>query len=187
MPQLEVTHAPAPGYPGLLADISPRTVRSAVCQSTGPLPFGVAVKAGTADDTFAALSGEGDLVAGILVRSHSFVSHDGGPVKKGDVAGLLTLGAIWVLVEAPVTPADMVHVRHTASGENTQVGAFRGNADGDTASAVLGARFLGSAGAGGLVQVEFSALMNRSLTLAAGGLGNDIDALDTRVTALENA
>lgn len=64
-------------------------------------------------------------------------------------------GSIYVPVENAVTPADVPAFRITASGANTQLGAFRTGTDSGNAVALTGiARFRSAAGAGELAELS---------------------------------
>jgi hypothetical protein len=72
---------------------------------------------------------------------------------RSDVS-ICTRGSLGAYVEVAVTPDDKVFWRHTASGGNTVLGAFRNDSDGGTAIEAKGLRFNTSASAGGAAELE---------------------------------
>lgn len=171
MPQTEVIAEPTEAsIAGLVADISPRTIRSGVSEISAAQPFGIFVKRGTTDSRFALLSSASDKTIGVLAHSYAIntlgIAGAAEPIKQKDVANVLTRGCVYVPVEEAVTPADPVYARF-ANGvaDNTKVqrGAVRKTSDSNTAFLVRGARFLSSAAAGALAIVEFDAAVESAV------------------------
>lgn len=67
---------------------------------------------------------------------------------------VLRRGRVYVQVEDAVVAGGEVFARFAASGANTQLGAFRSDADGGTAKAVAGFRFKDGAAAGEIVILD---------------------------------
>lgn len=65
-------------------------------------------------------------------------------------------GRIWVMAEGAVTRWKAPFVRYAAGAGGTELGSFRGDADGATAAECPWALFITDASAGGLVLVEIS-------------------------------
>jgi hypothetical protein len=99
---------------------------------------------------------------GILVHSHAVEQSQvtagaaGLPVNK--TGGVLRRGRIWVVTETAITDITVgVFYRHTTSGALPEaLGRFRVDADTADATQVTAARWLGTASAGGLVQLEIN-------------------------------
>lgn len=125
-----------------------------------PMPAGIAVTRGTADNECRNMVDASSVVIGVTMFDHSYsqpltIGATGEALFPPDsVIGILRDGEIWVRVEEAVTPASDVYVRHTASGANTQIGAFRATTDSSTAVALTSARFKSSASAGGLARLS---------------------------------
>jgi hypothetical protein len=160
---------PAGAFAGMLADLGHRYVRSALNEAGEAVEFGIAVKRGSADDSFTRLEALTDEIAGILVHQHAVDQRNLDPdnaegVPEDAHADLLVEGVINVKVEQAVTPDDDVYVRFDDDGDDDAVvGAFRTDGDGNTARRVYGARYLTSADAGGIAQVQFSALTDAAM------------------------
>lgn len=134
-PQTSVGVMPI-GVEGDLADewtVMNGAVDSATSEeTTAEIPFGVAVKAGTAASSMKLLTAITETVNGVLVYEPDFAK----PSQLGDTgikpkvtARLLRFGRILVIPEDTVTEASGVFVRAVATtGE--RAGAFRGTADG---------------------------------------------------------
>lgn len=153
-------------YAGLLGEEGyPNSIRTALNEVTAGLPFGIAVKKGTADDGVINLSAGTDKVWGITVHRHSvntigsaaWGATVGSPLN--DRLDILCAGTVWVKVEEAVTPASPVFVRFASGAGGTILGSFRASADTTTALALKGARYLTSASGGGYAMVEFNALV----------------------------
>ena len=121
-----------------------------------PMAPGIALEQGPGDR-------DGRLpVSGGTFRGVTLLSHANGDSElSGDdlfeprsLVPVLRQGEVWVKVEENVTPASVPHYRHTASGANTQRGAFRASTDGGKATSLAGkAEFRSSASAGGLARL----------------------------------
>jgi hypothetical protein len=157
MPQTSVTD-PAVGFAGQLADSSDNTVDSFVSEeSSAEIPFGVMVKRGTGDHQAKLLAAQADVPVGIVVHSHVYAKDTelgSTGLKPETTLSVLTKGRVWVTVEEAVTPASTVRYRAIATG-NEVPGEWRDTADAsDTVACLEFARYLTTAGAGGLALLE---------------------------------
>lgn len=163
MPQLTYPDRMVVAFPGMKADLAEDYCRSYVnAEASAEMPFGICVAQGTAYNQAILPVDANSILAGVIVHSHDYV-----PTLELGTTGLkpktslsiMIQGTIYVLVEEAVAVNDTAYVRHTASGGNTQKGAWRKSADTATAIIVRGARFLTAASSGGLavVQVDFNA------------------------------
>ena len=133
--QTTYTNNPVVGYPGMIGDTEFKTVLSRII-TIATAAFGLAVGRGAADGT-ARVGGTG--YEGITVADKA---EPDAIYAIGDVAGVMTKGAIWVTAFNAVTPADPV----TFTAATGVIGA-------GLAATIPGARFLNTAGAAALVQV----------------------------------
>lgn len=81
------------------------------------------------------------------------------PYYQGEVAPTLTQGRIYVAAEDVVTSNSPVYMRVTASGANTQLGAFRSDADGGNAVLIPATQAIwreGNGTAGALAVLELN-------------------------------
>ncbi len=70
---------------------------------------------------------------------------------------MLRKGRVWVVTETDVTRGMQAYCRHTSDGgSNTSLGTWRGDWSAGTAAAALGCKFMTTAAAGALVQLEVS-------------------------------
>lgn len=157
MAQLSYTTNMAPAFAGMKVDIGQDYVRSMVnAEATAELPFGIAVVQGTGDDACILPVDAASKYVGVVLHSHHYdPTYDMGVVglKPKVTVNILVWGQCYVTVEEAVTVGDRVFVRHTP-GTGTQRGAFRRSADAATTIEIRGARYLTSAAAGGVAQVE---------------------------------
>lgn len=171
MPQLSYPIAPPIGFAGMLADGTLlKDCESAFNQeASAELPFGIMVKRGTVDQAVKLMTANTETPWGITVHSLTYElgtfagtvpAGTGGIVPK-DPVSVLTRGRIFVAVEEAVTPASVVYVRVSGTG---QAGAFRASAAGSSGVETLllkGARYCASqATIGGLVKLEFDLMAN---------------------------
>lgn len=99
------------------------------------------------------------LLLGIALHTHAIENVLTGAetgYTAGSAVSVLRKGRVYVSVENAVVQNGAVYARHTASGVNTQLGAFRSDADTANASLVPGARFVKAAAAGGITIVEIN-------------------------------
>lgn len=140
MPAYQTTYPinGAVGYPGMIADTEFTTVfsRQIVVAAAG---FGLVVGRGTADGT-AQINGTG--YEGITIADKAQLNAAGTGYAIGDTAGVMAKGAVWVIASTAVTPTTPV----TYTAATGVIGA-------GLAATITGARFLGTAGIGVLVQV----------------------------------
>lgn len=132
--------------------------------NVGDMPAGIAVKLkseGKADLTAAA----SDVLAGITLNTTARDPGNGGStltgdnaIRAGNMMNVREFGAVFVLPEQTVTPADPVFVRFTSDGgSNIQVGKFRKDSDAGRARLVRGARWLTGGGAAAPCMLHFDA------------------------------
>jgi hypothetical protein len=97
---------------------------------------------------------------GIALYDHSMVPNvvpsqdQTAEYHDADTVSVMRKGAIWVETEDACSAGGDVYVRVAASGANTQLGAFRSDADSANAVAVTGARWGKDSSAAGLNVVE---------------------------------
>jgi len=117
--------------------------------------FGLAVVQGTNDNDAKVPAGAGGKFRGVTVRNLNVNNNDAnvGEYLQDTFVTLRNFGTIIVKTEVAVVKDEPVFFRHTASGGNTVIGAFRNDADTATADVITGARFNASAGAGELVEI----------------------------------
>lgn len=137
MPAYQTTYtaAPASGYAGMIADTTDNTILSRII-TTGSVAYGLAVGRGATDGT-ARIGGAG--YEGITVADKAQLD---ATYVVGAAAGVMTKGTIWVTASTAVVPGDPV----TFTAATGVIGA-------GLATTIAGARFLGTAAIGALVQV----------------------------------
>lgn len=121
------------------------------------IPFGVAVaRSGNSDIERVLPTSGSDEIIGVALNTffqdNRSLSNDDG-IKDDDYFTEMYEGVIWVKPEVAVQPGEPVFVRHTANGGNTQLGAFRNDADTSNAVQIRG-RWRSSALAGELAKLE---------------------------------
>lgn len=176
MPQTTVLLNAVASFPGVLGDIGLDQQKASYFSQEAALQvqFGTAVMQGAQDQGANILTAGNVLnIIGVAVYSASFQRG----IELGTVAdangklgllpntqfNVLKRGRIWVLCEEAVTPASLVRVRCTNAGNGA--GTFRTTSAGGGLSMVLtGARYLDTAGIGGLSRVEFDVLQRRTWT-----------------------
>lgn len=163
MPQTSVGATMTIGFEGDLADLW--TVENGAVdpvtseETTAEIPFGVAIKKGTASDSAKLLTAITETVDGIAVREDDFSKPD----QLGDTGirpkvtfRVIRFGRIRVAPEDAVTEASGVHVRAVATGSE-RAGAFRGTADGtDTIDISAFAKWRSAASGGSLAVLEIN-------------------------------
>lgn len=149
------------GYNGSTAEadanLSLAVIQAATAQQ--PIPFGLAVVkrtgAGTTDRSCMLPSAAGQILLGIAERQTQLTN----PVAPDDKIAPLSImsvghqGTWYVKVEVDVDAEDPAFFRHTASGSNTLLGAWRNDADTATADAATGCKFKTSALAGNIAEL----------------------------------
>lgn len=148
------------GFAGQEADNSPKDGVSARNSQGAAIPFGVALVKGTNDDDAKLPTGASvtaDFI-GIARHTHAYMNYDLAGTSGIPANGVLTVakkGRYLVAVEAAVTKGALAFFRIAANGGNTQLGAWRGDAD--TASAVSsGFRFGSSTTGAGLAVLDLN-------------------------------
>jgi hypothetical protein len=133
--QTTYTNAPVSGYAGMIADATDNTILSKRI-TNGAVGFGLAVSR-SATDGASRLGGT--IYDGITVADKA---DQDAAYAIDEIAGVMTKGTIWVIASTAVTPADPP----TFTLATGVIGA-------GLVTAIPGARFLGSAAIGGLVQL----------------------------------
>jgi hypothetical protein len=134
MSQTSVTTAPKVGQPGTAADeytaLNGQIASATSEEASAEIPFGVMVKAGTADYGVLKMTATTNKLAGITFRTHDFADLELGDtgLKPGATFGVARKGRYFVKIEENVTPASDVRVRAVAGGAEV-AGAFRATAD----------------------------------------------------------
>lgn len=172
-PQTTVLATPDIGVPGQIADLNGAadaiTFSKTNKEASASMPFGIMVKQGTLDDDVLLLTAAANKLAGIVLFDHDFHRDSeltSAGLKPGTTFGVGWQGPFLVTVEDAVTPASGVHIRHTTGVGGTQPGAFRGTAEAThTLDASAFARFLSSAGVGGVAELWID-LSNAALATA---------------------
>lgn len=96
-------------------------------EASAEIPFGVAVRRGTADDGMLLMSANTQKPCGILICDGPFAKDNelGDTGLKPKVVGdVVVRGRVYVWAESAMNVGDAVHVRVTANGGNTQTGTF---------------------------------------------------------------
>lgn len=163
--QLDYSHSPAKGFPGMLADSGPRQVTSKVNPAVA-IPFGTAVAKGTDDDHVKLPTTAAEVTASIGIAIQDPVTEQDSSFTLATYAinssvNVLRKGRAWVTVEEAVTSGDTPYVRWAnGNGGKTQKGAFRKSVDqvssADTATILPNAKYITSASAGELAIVEIN-------------------------------
>jgi hypothetical protein len=154
----------AVAFAGQLANNQNYRAVSGNLEGAANIPFGIGLKKGAADDGYVPPSGSTDLIEGIAIHTHAIdtiglsgLAPATAGVQPKEMFTVLRSGEIYVLVEEAVVAHDPVFCRYAAGGGGTQLGAFRKSADTATAALVKGAKYLTSAGIGGIAKLAFDA------------------------------
>lgn len=147
----------AAAFAGMKADAGNDDVLSRAGE--GAIPFGKLVSLGTLKDSQAKLpAAAGDVtdvkkVLGVSLQSHAMEQNGAGAATYDDkdMVSIMHKGRCYVKVQEAVSPTDTVAVRHVAGGDG--LGSFQKTADANHAL-LAGARYLSTAGAGGLALLE---------------------------------
>jgi hypothetical protein len=176
MPQTSVSTNALASFPGVLGDNGLDHVKASAFSQEASLQmqFGTMVMQGASDYGANILTAGNVLnIIGCVVYSASFqrgqelgvIADANGKLGllPNTQFNVLKRGRIWVLCEEAVTPASVVRVRCTNAGNGA--GTFRTTSAGAGLSMLLvGARYLDTAGIGGLSRVEFDVLQRRTWT-----------------------
>ena len=144
---------PATAFPGMLADIGSKDIRSGINEETTAMPWGIAVKVGTvatSDDYIKLPTTAADIIAGFLVHDHA---HDNRASAAGTdealgadkIGNILRRGYFYAQPEVTVARGDPVYFRIATSGAKTQKGALGNVIDGVTTVRLEGARWMSAA------------------------------------------
>lgn len=135
MPQTTVETTMPIGVAGQLADLWTEQNGDIISviseEASAEIPFGVAVRQGTADDGALLFTATSQVPLGVVVFAHHFAKPDelgDTGLKPKVVFGVLRRGRIIVFPEEAVTPASEVRIRAVAAGAEVK-GAFRATAD----------------------------------------------------------
>jgi hypothetical protein len=136
MPFSSVKTTMAKAYAGMQNGLNKNQVVPGLNEEAATeLPWGVAVKQGTADDGVLALTAVGNFIKGIVQSSHAMARDPGtgvgelgstGVMPKA-VADIAEAGELWVKIEEDVTPTSAVRIRVAGGGTP---GAFRATSAG---------------------------------------------------------
>lgn len=158
MGQTSYAYQPNIGFPGMKADSGPYdAVTAANSEVTLEMPFGVWGMRGAADNKALLPASSGAQIIGCLMHDMEYAV----PTELG-VLGLkryipgawMTRGRIYVLTEQAVNKGDQVFARYAASGNGTQLGASRKDADSASAVAIPGCYYHTSTTAAGIAVVQ---------------------------------
>lgn len=156
------------GFAGQLGDLDQaKYVRSHTnAEASAEMPFGIAVAQGSSDSACILLADADAKFIGVTIHSDVYSARDMGTtgVKPKNMMNVLTKGTCYVVVEESVSVGDVPYVRYTASGGNTQKGAFRKSDDTSKAMPLYGSRYLTSAAGGGIALVEIDANAWKGIT-----------------------
>lgn len=155
MPQLTYSLNMAPGFEGQISDSRLAQIDGFRNDGVVEIPFGKAVtRSANADGRGCKLPATGEVLLGIMAHSHVYEQQPVGllPLQLGNV---VSRGRMYVRSETAVTPASAVTVRINTGGAGA--GSFGGTAPAAGAFiAVPQARFLSSAAAGELVEIDIN-------------------------------
>ena len=148
----------AAAFAGMKADSGGDDVLSRSAE--GAVPFGKLVVLGTNKDKqckLPAALGEvttAGLQLGVSLQSHAMEQNGAGAATYDDkdTVSVLHKGRCYVKVEEAVSPSDPVFVRYAAGGDG--LGSFGKTAGTSERAALSKARYLSTAGVGGLAVVE---------------------------------
>lgn len=142
---------PAPGAPGMVADVGPKTIESAFASEA--IRFGAYVVID--GDSVSLPAKEGDVTGlngGIAIMDRSNPTQSGG-YAKGDIVQVMTFGKVWIETETKLDAGTQPYVRFTAdTGKPT--GGFREDADTDKAAVPPGLLVKRGTSAAGLAIVD---------------------------------
>lgn len=138
---------------GGVADTNPVTVHT-YNNPDSPIKFGRMVARKFNVDTACKLPDAPDSVmVGVALRD---LAREEGDYPTKSAVAVLKRGRVFAEVEEAVTPDDRVFIRFANGPGGTEKGIFRKNDDGNTAVEVAAARFLTSAGIGGIAEVDLN-------------------------------
>lgn len=143
-------------FAGLLVDTDAagRSSISRANEEAAAVAYGTGVALGTDPATqFELPAATGFVFGGVVVHSHAREDVAAAGPEQNEPNELLRKGRIWVVVEEAVTPADDVFLRHTINAALVP-GSWRIDADTARADQITQARWLTSAAAAGLAQLE---------------------------------
>lgn len=161
MSQTIFTQDPAIGFVGELSNGIPFELKSGFAE--GALRVGQPVFRGTDPDNQIRMAVLGDRDGSGNITPLGLCKLDKRKVNVGyadlDAAAYASKGRMFVVSEDACTAGDAVYVRVVAAGAE-ELGALRASADGTDTAVWVGARFVRSAGAGEVTEVEFDCTGN---------------------------
>ena len=129
MAQLTYNTNMAKGFAGQLATTSHKQVDSFVnAEASADMPFGIAVKKGSADGECLLPSSASDKIIGLTMRDNSLDTlalASNGAIAPKAMASVMRVGAMYALPEQTVAKGDKVFVRFTAGAGALKVGRLR--------------------------------------------------------------
>lgn len=165
MAQTTLTQSPAVAFPGMPVDTGikddvSRLVETVLANGIAP---GLGVIRGTLDDQIQEPQGvtfTADDFAGVSVRTHKtradFSAVDNENYLDEEAMPVRRKGRIWVICEDGCTQGEPAFCRYVAGAGGSVLGAWRTDVDTASAVAVAGARFVTTASAGELVELELN-------------------------------
>jgi hypothetical protein len=158
MPQTSITTDPVRGVPGMHSrPFETDDIESHVISQVGGILYGVYVTR-QGDNKIKLPTSQAEIEdsgIGIMLRDPSAETPaTAGTAPNSEVVAVIRHGYAWVFTETVCTQEGKVYARITASGGNTQLGAFRNDADSGNAILVPRARFKTTETAAGLAEVE---------------------------------
>lgn len=151
MPAVQTTYSEnqAIALPGMPADADYST-DTRICETSGGIPFGVAVSQGTGDKGALIGGASAAVFAGIAIADKT-IGNDGGAdgYNQYDNMGVMYRGTIWVTTGGIVTAGADVTFASTT-------GVLSSAATSGTQFAIAGARWMTSAASGALAKVRLS-------------------------------
>ncbi len=164
-PQTSYEYYQSVPFAGVLYDLeSDEDIRSYTNQeATAAMPFGIAVAQGSDDNGCILMVDTNSKILGITVHNHAFDPYflPTTPAKAGiaaqGMASVLRKGRIWAIAEVAVAPQDDVFARYTvAAAPKDQLGGLGNSADTSTAKQIAQAKWLSTAAAGAVAQVDIN-------------------------------
>jgi len=139
-------------------------------EASAVVPFGRAVAfkpSGSTDEGATLPANAGDVVAGIVMRSHAYgiypygdLDQTNGGIVVGGVLAVMAVGELWAVCEDGCNPGDRLWVRRTAAGDPEFLGGLNSADDStDMIDCTTQGIWLTTASAGGLarLRVDFTA------------------------------
>lgn len=139
------------GFPGMLYDLSDKTVDSFAVEGEDGIGVGVAVIRGTNSEKqvkAASTAGDGANVIGITMHTHKELPGDGAYYPEGYAVPVVTKGRVWVQTGGAVDAGDVANIKLAD-------GTFVADAVASGIEAIgCGAKFITSTDAAGIAVIE---------------------------------